>query len=208
MQEAIQTEVGMAASLPAGFKTEANLFFHHYSDLLLPEIYLRALGNDAQRVKARSYGGEFFLRRSGEHDLSGFISYTLGFARAVEPFEGRAFSPEFDIRHVLNLVLQYRFFEGFVASVAGRMRSGKPANQFTDQGVPPYYKLRLPGFYRLDGRISYQFGLASARLTVYAEVLNFTLAREAVDAECFFGSCRAVREIPIWFPNLGVRGEM
>ena len=208
LQRALQSEVGMRLVLPWDVEVETHLFFHTYSDLLLPEIYLRALGDDSQRVSARSYGGELFITRAGHHALSGFVSYTLGFARAIEPFEKRSFSPEFDIRHVLNLVLQWRIGGGFVASSALRLRSGKPANQFTDQGVPPYYSLRLPGFFRIDSRLSYEFTVGSVDAAVYVEMLNMTLAREVVDAECFFGNCEPVAERPIWFPNLGVRGEL
>lgn len=206
LQEGLQAEVGVAGPLPATLSLEANLFAHHYEGMLLPEIYLRALGSDAARVSAYSYGAEIFLKRSPEHDLSGFISYTLGFARAREP-GGRTFAPEFDIRHVLNMVVQYRLLDGLTLSLSGRLRSGKPANQFTDQGVPPYYELRLPAFFRVDAKVAYRFTTDFARMTVYAEMLNVTLAREAVDAECFFGSCRASYERPIWFPNLGVRAE-
>lgn len=207
LQESLQTEVGAELELPADLHLEAQLFFHRYTDLLLPEVYLRALGDDAERVSSHSYGVELFVSRPSEHVLSGFVSYTLGFAEAVEPFNDRTFKPEFDVRHVLNLVMRVRLGGGWALGGSLRARSGKPANQFTDDGVPPYYSLRLPAFVRLDPRLSYEFEYLQGLWTAYVEVLNTTLSREVVDAECFFGQCTAVPEQPIWFPNVGVRAQ-
>ncbi|MDD9940198.1 MAG: TonB-dependent receptor [Myxococcales bacterium] len=207
LQEGIQAEVGAGYDLFGELRFEAALFAHRYSDLLLSEVYLRVLGDRAQRSDALSYGLEVFLVRAPEHDLSGWISYTLGFARATDRATGRSFSPEFDIRHVLNLVLDAQLGAGFSAGLAARIRSGKPINQFTDAGVPPAYDIRLAPFVRLDGRFAYSFGAPFGRMEVYLEWLNLTLAREAIEVECYFGSCVPVEAQPIWFPNAGVRAS-
>lgn len=207
LQQAMQSELGMRWQLPEDVQVEASLFAHRYRDLLLPEVFLRSVPGEEERVTAHSYGAELFLRRQGNHTLTGFVSYTVGRARARER-SGRSFSPEFDVRHVLNLVGKLRLAAGLSVSVGAHLRSGKPANQFTDSGVEPDYALRLPGFTRLDVKLAYVFELGPAAVHVYAEVLNSTLSREAVDAECYFGNCRTVRAQPVWFPNIGIRAEL
>lgn len=207
LQEGMQAEVGIAFTGLSALRAEANLFVHRYTDLLLPEVYLRALAEESQRVDALSYGLELFLTRARSHAVSGWVSYTLGVAQATEP-GGATFSPEFDIRHLLSVVSEVRLGAGWSASGAFRLRSGKPINQFTDGGVPPAYDVRLPAFLRVDGRLSKRFKLGSGTLEAYLEVLNLTLSREAIDVECLFGGCRVVEAQPIWFPNLGLKASL
>lgn len=205
LQRALQSELGAGFDLNEDTRFETNVFMHGYSDLLLPEVYLRALGDDAQRADALTYGLEAFLHRKAGKRVSGWISYTLARAVVTDPITGDHFRPEFDIRHVVNLVAQVRVVGGLSAGVRVLARSGKPVNQFTDQGIPASHDLQLPFFVKLDARVGYRWETGFGSLDLYAEMLNATLAREAVDAECFFGSCKAVLAEPIFFPNLGLR---
>ncbi|MDH5672519.1 MAG: TonB-dependent receptor [Myxococcales bacterium] len=206
LQRSLQSELGYGMDLPLSLEVESQLFYHHYTDLLLPELYAPDDGDSAPSVDASSYGIELFVRRSLRESLSGFISYTLAWAEAHESPGGRSFSPEFDIRHVLNLVAQYRFDLGLTFGGRLHARSGRPFNRF-DVGTSPTYELRLPPFVRLDARLGYNFSTDFAQMHAYVEWLNVTLARERLGAECFFGSCQVQTAPPIYFPNLGVRAE-
>src|SRR5262249_12340587 len=140
LQRAIQTEAGAAYDLGAGFRVETQLYVQRFNDMILPESVLdaqdtcadlplgaaRRFGCNRQqfpRAAVWAYGLELFLRRDVSKELSGWLSYTLGWADAKSN-SGYAFTPSFDIRHVLNLVLQYRLGKGF--SLGGRVsyRSG------------------------------------------------------------------------------------
>ena len=64
------------------------------------------------------------LRRPPGERISGFFSYTLAFAD-IDDVGGLPYTPNWDVRHVLNLVLTWNLGAGF--TVGGRLhgRSGK-----------------------------------------------------------------------------------
>ena len=205
LQEALQAEIGAALHLPLDMRLEAEVFAHHYSRLLLPELYAPNEGESPHTVDALSYGLELMLRRDERSGLSGWIAYTLGWADAQVAPDGAKFSPEFDVRHVLNIVLQQRFGN---FSVGGRLylRSGRPFNQF-DANADPIYTLQLPGFMRIDARVGYGWSTSWGAMQVYLEWLNLTLTSEALGAECFYGACSVQRAPVIYFPNAGLRAQ-
>jgi outer membrane receptor protein involved in Fe transport len=169
------------------------------------------------RSSVWAYGLEVFLRRSPSKALSGWISYTLGWADARSD-RGYAFTPNFDIRHVLNLVLQYRLGGGF--GLGGRIfyRSGKVASHTFVRQELIHYEQRLPGFLRADASLAYSWDTHWARLRLALEWLNLSLAREATDIDCQDGvqtgsnplsatPCKVHFAPPIFFPNLGLRAQ-
>jgi outer membrane receptor protein involved in Fe transport len=169
----------------------------------------------APRSSVWAYGLELFVRRSPSKALSGWLSYTLGWADARAD-EGYRFTPSFDIRHVLNLVAQYRIGGGF--SLGGRLfyRSGKVASHTFVRLSRIYYEQRLPGFFRADAELAYAFDTSFGAMRVALEWLNLTLAREAIEISCDDGISVGknplsatpcpVRYAPaLFFPNLGVR---
>jgi hypothetical protein len=207
VQESLQSEAGVAIELPWDLQLEAQFFAHHYARLLLPELYAPDEGEIAPRSDALSYGVETMLRREGRGDLTGWVSYTLAFADAQVEGGGAKFSPEFDIRHVLNVVLLQQLGAGF--SLGGRLslRSGRPFTQF-DANAKPIYELRLPGFVRVDARFGYTWGTSWGAMQAYVEWLNLTISKEALGAECFYGACRLQYAPAIFFPNAGVRAQL
>ncbi len=86
--------------------------------------------------------------------------------------------------------------------------SGRLANAKGFDETEPIYAQRLPWFVRADARASYAFDTSFAAMTVYVEWLNVTLAREPIDARCFFGRCEQVYAPAVFVPNLGVRAEL
>ena len=206
VQESLQSEAGIALRLPWQMQFEAQLFAHRYGNLLLPELYAPDERTSAPTADALSYGAELMLRREDSSGPRGWISYTLGFADAQVEHDGANFSPEFDIRHVLNVVLQQPLGAGF--SLGGRfhLRSGRPYTQF-DANARPIYELRLPAFVRVDARFGYTWRTSWGAMQAYLEWLNVTIADEALGAECFYGKCRVQRSPPIYFPNAGLRAQ-
>jgi len=234
LQSAIQSEAGVAVTLPAAFRFESQLYAQHLSNAILPDLALDQTDACAglpdsvaaatarcnggyPRAKVWAYGLELFLRRDVSEVLSGWINYTLGWARA-RGSDGKSFSPTFDVRHVLNLVLQYRLPKGFSAGVRVQYRSGKVASQLFQRAQEIVYQQRLPGFFRTDLQLSYGFRPSWGSLRVSLEWFNVTLSREATDIVCHDGvgigmdptaatPCGVQRAPALFFPNLGVRAE-
>jgi hypothetical protein len=223
LQTALQSELGVGWDTPIGMRVELQGFMHRYQNLVFTDTVL--LGNALtaicdtiechgasvpSRINGLSYGSELFLRRPITERLSGFVSYTLAWS-AVDRVAGLPYTPSWDVRHVGNLVLQWRIGQGWSAGLRWFVRSGKSHGDFL---IDDAFRLarderRLPWFLRLDLELAYQWPTAWGRLRVALEWFNATLVREPVDIEC--GGMPRVcqtRYIPaIFFPNLSVRGE-
>jgi len=234
LQSAIQSEAGVAVALPAAFKFESQVYAQRLSNAILPDLVLDQTDSCAglpesaaaatprcsdgyPRSQLWAYGLELFLRRDVSEVLSGWINYTLGWARARDS-EGKRFSPTFDVRHVLNLVLQYRLPKGFSAGARVQYRSGKIATELFQRAQEIVYQQRLPSFFRADLQLGYSFRPRWGSLRVSLEWFNVTLSREATDIVCHDGvgigvdptaatPCGVQRAPALFFPNLGVRAE-
>ena len=204
LTRSIQSEVGAAYSLPYEIELEVQGFLHHYDGILLPELVTDgAVEDDPPLSSALSYGVEVFLKRAQTERLSGWVSYTLGFATADSgPDVIGKFHPDFDVRHVLNTVAQWRIWRGLTLGGRMQLRSGRLIEQLN-----PRYEQRLPWFVRADARIGYKWRGRWADMLAYFEWLNMFVRREYLDADCVFGQCRATSAPPISIPNLGVRAE-
>jgi hypothetical protein len=234
LQEALQSEAGVKIQLPLALQLETQAYLQHFSNMLLPDLTIDlsescgslppdvaplVVGCDRgyPRASALAYGFEGFLRRDSREMLSGWLSYTLGWADA-EDAQGDGFAPSFDVRHVMNLVLAQRMGRGFRASTRLHLRSGKVASATFLRARPIRYEQRLPAFFRADLGVSYGWDTSWGHLHASAEFLNVTLAREASDIECEdnidVGSdprsatpCRVQYAPAIFFPNVGLRAE-
>jgi hypothetical protein len=229
LQSALQTEVGVAADVGDVLRGELQFYAHRYADLLFPELALEkaASCDDAPwamvcedpapypRATALAYGMELMLRSSARERLSGWLTYTLARATA-ESDAGFAFTPRFDMRHVGNLVLRYRVFDGF--SVGGRAfaRSGQVITQVAETGQR--VARRLPEFYRFDARAAYTWTASFAELELSLEWLNLGFAREPLGFSCGLDVTTAHRPPPddtcrvryapaLVLPNVGLRAQ-
>jgi len=109
-------------------------------------------------------------------------------------------------------VLQWRIGGGFSAGGRFHARSGKLNGEFLlDETLHlSRDEQRLPWFVRLDLQVAYAWRPSWGRMRVSLEWFNATLSREPIDVECT-GSPRECRTIflpAIFFPNLGLRGEI
>lgn len=237
LQEAIQSEAGVGLDLSEEARLEIQTFVHYYTDLLFPELAIEKLnrclegqtgfnspdvppnicttGQGFPRATSTAYGGEVFLRRPIEKDLSGWLSYTLTWAQA-ESENGFSFTPVFDMRHIGNLVLQYQLLLGWRVGMKLHARSGKMFAILTDD----FNRLerRLPGFYRIDVHSSYSWQVSWGRMQVSAEWYNLTLSREAQSMNCGLditdqhrlapdSTCHVQYGPALFFPNVGLRAE-
>ncbi len=204
LTRAIQSEVGFGYDLPWALRLEVQGYLHHYDGLLLPELVIDGIVPDnPPLVSANAYGVEFFLKRTLNKSLTGWISYTLGFAEADSgPALIGKFKPDFDVRHVVNTVMQWRVWRGLELGGRFSARSGRLIEQLN-----PSYAQRLPYFVRTDVRIGYRWQGRFANMLAYFEWLNMLVRKEYLDADCLLGKCIASAVTPISIPNVGVRAE-
>ena len=203
LTRSIQSEIGGGYQLPYKVRLEIQGYLHQYTRLLLPELVMDGSINDKPPLSsAIAYGLEVFLKRELGDVVSGWVSYTLGRANANAASSIGKFKPDFDVRHVLNVVLQWRVYGGL--SIGGRLqaRSGRVIEQLN-----PRYEQRLPWFVRADARIGYAWKGRYAQMTAYLEWLNVVGQGEYLDADCLLGHCKATQAPPISLPNLGVRAD-
>jgi hypothetical protein len=203
LTRSIQSEAGASYEFPQSIRLEVQGFLHQYTGLLLPELVMDAdIENQPPLSNAIAYGLEFFLKRDiGEH-LTGWVGYTLGYAEANAYRSIGKFRPDFDVRHVLNVVAQWHAWRGLALGGRLHARSGRVIEQLN-----PQYEQRLPWFVRADVRIGYAWRSRYADMTTYIEWLNVAARPEYLDADCLLGHCTATKAPPISLPNLGVRAE-
>ncbi|MCC7538500.1 MAG: TonB-dependent receptor [Deltaproteobacteria bacterium] len=224
LQSALQTEVGVGWDAPGGIRAEAQLFLHQYAGLVFADVLFLGEALDRicvtvgcddasvpNRIDALSYGLELFLRRAPEERLSGWLSYTLSFADA-EDVAGLPYTPSWDVRHVLNVVLQGDLVAGVSTGLRFHARSGKMHGEFVLDDALQLVRdeRRLPWFVRFDIQVAYAWRTSWGRLRVWLEWFNATLTREPQDIECE-GSprvCRVEYLPAIFFPSIGIRGEI
>src|SRR5262249_13782488 len=133
------------------------------------------------RASGQIYGTEIYLLRRLTRKLSGWLSYTLSKASA-QAQDGTKFTPEYDIRHLFNAVLQYDWGAGFRSGVRAHYQSGRVAPDVVlnpDMLTFSRVEKRLPAFFRIDLGLSYSWRYDWAKLRLMLEWQNLTLAREA-----------------------------
>jgi hypothetical protein len=242
VEAGLQSELGTNLDLGGYARLELNLFYHRYLDAVYLELILDCQGNTNPTLPAaarltpgaalsicrgsglptasgEAHGLELFLKRDLTQYLSGFVSYTLSYASATAR-DGTAFTPQGDVRHVLNTVLRYDFGNGLSFAARLQLRTGKmavntifsiPSRRFTR------LEYRLPGFLRLDMRLAYAFAVSFGKMEVSLNMQNVTLSREATNRDCrpaplntpseSGAVCEVDYQPYIALPNLGVRGE-
>jgi hypothetical protein len=237
LQSALQTEAGAALDLPHQFKLSMTGFYHRFSNLVFMELIVDCRGNTdpmqpfvfergaarsltvcerpgLPRADGQAYGVEWLLKRELTRKFTGWASYTLGWADARAE-DGTEFRPQYDVRHLLNLVLGCDFGGGWDGGLMLHFRSGKPAVNtlfdFAQQRFEHIYS-RLPPFFRADVNAGYRWQTSFGRMGVMFQFLNVTFSREATKRDCRLDSrlevvCEVDRQPAIVLPNAGVRAE-
>ena len=133
-----------------------------------------------------SQGAQLILQRRSANRLSGWIGYTLAYARQSVRMgpQGLAFFPDYfstaeDQRHSLNAFAMYRLKP--TISLGGKFLFGSgfpiisgvfaPDSNGNPHPVPP---VRLGAYLRADARVNKSWAWTRWKLTLYGEVLNIT----------------------------------
>jgi hypothetical protein len=150
------------------------------------------IGNEAisSTGKGRSFGAELFLQQKLVNNFFVTASYTL-FRSEFTGITGQYISSSWDTRHLLSLILGYKFKKGWEVGAKYRLAGGAPFTPFdmyasqlnyatTGQGVADYARLngeRLPLFNQLDLRIDKKFNFKRATLDIYFDFQNAAFAK-------------------------------
>jgi hypothetical protein len=223
LQSALQLETGVGVDLPIDLRAELQLFAHRYKNLVFADTLSNGSIDDLcerencmgqmlpSQVDGWSYGTELFLRRPFTNKLSGVLSYTLAWAE-IERVLGLSYTPGWDVRHLVNVVLQWEIGGGFALGVRGLFRSGKASGEFyRTESMFGRNELRLPGFFRGDLQFSYSWKNSWARMRFGLEWFNFTISREALAAQgCNSAAtgCSVDYAPAIFAPNLSLRADI
>ncbi len=221
LQRAIQTELGANWTLPASFSIETKLFAHFYKGMLSLEAFddgdVACEGASREcketdsfgRLSAYSYGSEWLIRRAFGERVSGWLAYTLSKADGHTD-GGRAITPNFDVRHVGNLVLQWRINSRWHVAMRGYGQSGRFALGASTSSDPREQQ-RLPSFLRGDLQLARVWQQSWGDLRLTFDWLNFTFQREPLGWDCNDppnSKCEVdYTEFPVTLPMLGVRGS-
>lgn len=150
-QRSWQALVGVQRELGRGFSVTVEGYYKTFSDLILGRLETEAerservsrydfppelqdsvptasiiTSNPSNEGSGRAYGLDLFLlkRPSGPRGVYGWLSYTFG--RSDQDAYGRTFSFDYDRRHALSLVANYRFGPKWELGITGRWASGFP----------------------------------------------------------------------------------
>ncbi len=113
--------------------------------------------------KAQTYGLEFLFQKTAGK-FHGSLAYTYAHSRAryIGLNDGKTFSADFDYRHIINVLLVYKFRKGYQLSAQWDYRSGRPFTLSTslsnrDDIISGRYPIvnainnsRYPAYHRLD----------------------------------------------------------
>ena len=174
--------------------------------------------------KGRAYGIEVLLKRDLSKNFFGWIAYTLSWsderAKATPWTKGTGYAPaDSDQRHILTVIGQYKFGNGWELGARFRLTTGTPDTPVVGstydsdtQSYRPIYgpdgSTRQPTFHQLDLRVDRVFLFDRWQLGAYLDVQNVYnhTNQEGTIADYRFRSQIIVPDIPI-LPTLGIKGS-
>jgi hypothetical protein len=206
LMRGVHASSSLRVLLPAELSLNVGGFQSRYENVVDPLGQAREFRLDAASLDERqnliARGVELRLGRPLTRRVGGFIAYTLSWARR-QTARQQSWSG-YDRRHVLQGALALELWWKLRGSARALYYSGFPALEIGDGGALPSASRRAPGYVRLDLRLERPFRISRGfELSVVAEMLNATAAKEALRYECG-GRCELVTAGPIVLPSIGV----
>jgi hypothetical protein len=181
-QASLGVESALEERLGIDLNLDTSLFYQrlHLTDLknsLIPDPQSNLL----EPREGQSYGLELMLRRPMKHKLYGWLAYTL--SRSLRVVDGIIVPSDWDQRHIVNLVVGYRWPHDYSTSARFHYNSGRPYPLYDNRSGSVDYYIHLPGFPQLDLRCDKRFVFDKFVLEAYLELVNSTLSREVFDVK-------------------------
>jgi hypothetical protein len=211
LQRSRQASVGIESALEdrlgIDLNLDSSLFYQrlHLTDLknsLIPDPEARDL---LEPREGESYGVELLLRRPMKHKLYGWLAYTL--SRSLRVVDGIIVPSDWDQRHILNLVVGYRWPRNYSTSVRFHYNSGRPYPLYSERTFDVEGYINLPGFPQLDLRADKRFVFDTFVLDAYLELVNSTLSREVFDIKRQQSGAITENYYRLVLPSAGVHVE-
>jgi hypothetical protein len=187
LQRSRQASLGFESALEdrlgVDLNLDASLFYQrlHLTDLknsLIPDPEASDL---LEPREGESYGLELMIRRPMKHKLYGWLAYTL--SRSLRVVDGIIVPSDWDQRHILNLVVGYRWPRNYSTSVRFHYNSGRPYPLYSNKDFKVENYIQMPGFPQLDLRCDKRFIFDKFVLEAYLELVNSTRSREVFDVK-------------------------
>jgi hypothetical protein len=206
-QASLGIESALADRLGIDLNLDTSVFYQrlHLTDLrnsLIPDI---TTGDLLEPREGESYGVEFMLRRPMKHKLYGWLAYTL--SRSLRVVDGIIVPSDWDQRHILNLVVGYRWPKRYSTSARFHYNSGRPYPLYSERSTDVEGYIHLPGFPQLDLRADKRFIFDTFVLDAYLELVNATLSREVFDIKRQYSGAITENYYRLVLPSLGVHVE-
>jgi hypothetical protein len=116
-----------------------------------------------------------------KHKLYGWLAYTL--SRSLRLVDGIVVPADWEQRHIVNLVVGYRWPRNYSTSARFHYNSGRPYPLYDDATHSVDGYIHLPGFPQLDLRGDKRFIFDNYVMDVYLELVNATDSREVFDVK-------------------------
>jgi TonB family protein len=225
LQAAFQSSLGVEHKLTANINFDVTGFFNRRYDIAAnTNDLVRQSDGSLKRVlvgpvqQGRAYGVEVLLRHEITEHFFGWVAYT--FSESLERLHREQYHPAiFDETHILTLIGQYKFGNGWELGSRFRLVTGIPDTPIrtatfdadTESYRPtngPIGSTRQPTFKQLDLRVDRTFLFDRWQLGLYLDVQNVlnTTNQEGVLNDYRFRGTEVIPGIP-FLPTLGVKGS-
>jgi TonB family protein len=225
LEKAFQTSLGVEHKFTDAIHVEVTGFYNRRYDLAEGTNDI-VVGSDGTRKRVlvesiglgRAYGIEVLARHEITQHFFGWIAYTLSWSEERNHGEPYALGIN-DQRHILTVIGQYKFGNGWELGGRFRLTSGVPSTPTTGavldtdtQVYNPVYgatdSSRQPTFHQLDLRVDRVFLFDQWTLGLYLDVQNVYnhTNQEGIIPDYRYNTALTVPDIPI-LPTLGVKGS-
>jgi hypothetical protein len=211
LQRSRQASFGVESALEERLGLDVNLdtsiFYQrlHLTDLknsLIPDPEASDL---LEPREGASYGLEVMIRRPMKHKLYGWLAYTL--SRSLRVVNGIIVPSDWDQRHILNLVVGYRWPHNYSTSARFHYNSGRPYPLYSQRTSEVEDYIHLPSFPQLDLRVDKRFVFDNFVMDAYLELVNSTLSREVYDVKRDTSGAYAENYYQLVLPSAGIHIE-
>jgi len=179
-EKAVHYNIGLKHFLNSNNgEVEFDIYWKDYSNLCIPfSDSSRKIGNTG---KGCSYGLEFSLNRVVWERVSLDFNYSYSISMFIENENLYYFN--WDQRHIINILADYKITTSFKASLKWRYASGKPYTPVLGREQHPVVgkwlpvlgesnSARYPSYHRLDLRLQYDTELWNLKSSLYLALWN------------------------------------
>lgn len=226
LEQAFQGALGAEYDVTENINVDVTGFYNRRFDL--GRNTNRIVNNDdgtVTRILAdnvglgRAYGLELFVRRKITEHFFGWLAYTLSWSEEKRVGDASYRWAQFDQRHILSAVAQYKFGNGWEVGARFRLTTGGPTTPRVgstfDSDTQTYRPIngevgstRVGTFHQLDVRVDKTWLFNRWSLGAYVDIQNIYNAKNAefVQDDYRYRTTGAITGLP-FLPVIGLKGS-